>query len=93
MSQKEFLKERGLERKQFNTLYLWKPKGFYLIKSKAIVKIAKTLGGKYKLLSYLDILPRFISDRIYDKISENRLKLSQQKCLLPNENERRKFIE
>ena len=87
-----FLKERGLERKQLNTLYLWKPNEFYLIKSEAVAKIAKILGGKFALLSYLNILPRFFSDKIYDKIAENRAKLAGEKCFLPNEKERAKFI-
>lgn len=87
-----FLKERGLERKQFNTIYLWKPKEFYLTKSKAITKIGKILGGKYAIMANLNLLPSFFSDKIYDKISENRQKLASQKCLLPNEDERKKFI-
>lgn len=32
----KFLSERGLDTKQFNTIYLWKPDDYYLIKSKAI---------------------------------------------------------
>lgn len=88
-----FLKERGLDRKQFNTLYLWKPNEFYLIKSQAVSQIAKILGGKYALLSYFNILPRFFSDKIYDKIAEKRTKLAGEKCPLPNKEERAKFIE
>lgn len=89
----QFLWERGLNRKQFNTIYLWKPNSFYLIKSGAINKISKLLGGKYAVLAQLNILPAFISDKIYDKISKNRMKLSAQKCFLPNEEERKKFVE
>lgn len=88
-----FLWQRGLSRNQFNTLYLWKPNSFYLIKSKAVTEIAKILGGKYALMAHLNIFPRFLSDKIYDKIAENRLKLASQKCFLPTEQERRKFID
>lgn len=63
----KFLKERGLERKQFNTLYLWKPGEFYLIKSEAVSQIAKILGGKYALLSYLNIFPRFFRTKFMTK--------------------------
>jgi len=87
-----FLKERGLENRNFNTLYLWKPEEFYLIKSQAITKIAKLLGGKYAVLGSLNIFPKIISDKIYDQIAARRLKLAAQNCLLPTPEERKKFI-
>ncbi|MBW8359535.1 MAG: DCC1-like thiol-disulfide oxidoreductase family protein [Weeksellaceae bacterium] len=88
----QFLRERGLQSNQFNTLYLWKPHAFYLVKSKAVLEIAKILGGTYGLLAQLNIFPRFFSDKIYDKIAANRLKLSSQKCFVPNEAQRKKMI-
>lgn len=89
----QFLWQRGLDRKQFNTIYLWKPNSFYLIKSEAVTKIAKILGGKYGLMASMNIFPKFLSDKIYDKFAENRQNLGSQKCLLPTEEERRKFID
>jgi predicted DCC family thiol-disulfide oxidoreductase YuxK len=53
------LKERGLETNDFDTIYLWKPNIYYLIKSDAILKIAKIIGGKYSALSVFKIFPRF----------------------------------
>ncbi|RZJ46362.1 MAG: DUF393 domain-containing protein, partial [Flavobacterium sp.] len=76
----KFLSERGLKTKQFNTLYLWKPKNYYLTKSKAVLKIANLLGGIYKFSAIGKIFPSFFRDKIYDKISENRMKMSNQKC-------------
>lgn len=89
----KFLSERGLETKQFNTLYLWKPHQYYLIKSKAVLKIANLLGGIYNLSVIGKLIPTFISDKIYNKISENRMKLSAQKCFLPDQHQKKKFIE
>ena len=89
----QFLWQRNLDRNQFNTLYLWKPNSFYLVKSEAVSKIAKILGGKHALLANLNILPRFLSDSIYDKIAKNRDKLSSQKCFIPTEEERKKFVD
>ncbi|MCX8524103.1 DUF393 domain-containing protein [Chryseobacterium formosus] len=89
----KFLSERGLERKQFNTLYLWKPHQYYLVKSKAVLKIASLLGGIYKVSVVGSLLPKFISDSIYDMISRNRMKLSAQKCFLPDKHQKKKFIE
>lgn len=88
----QFLKERNIENKQFSTIYLWKPNTYYLKKSEAVTKIAKLLGGKYALLSNLNFLPSFISDFFYDKIAENRMKLSSQKCFLPKESHKKKFV-
>ena len=90
----KFLPERGLNTKQFNTLYLWKPHEYYLIKSKAIFKIAYILGGGYRFLSLFGklIFP-VLSDKVYDLVSRNRMKLANQKCYLPTPNQQRKFIE
>ncbi len=89
----KFLSERGLETKQFNTMYLWKPNFYYLVKSRAVLKIADLLGGIYKLSALAKLMPPFFSDKVYNKISENRMKLSAQKCFLPDQHQKKKFIE
>lgn len=89
-----FLSERGLENKQFNTLYLWKPGRYYLEKSRAVLKIAGILGGVYKALSLLGkLMFPVVSDKVYDLVSRNRMKLSNQKCFLPDQQQKKKFIE
>ncbi len=88
----QFLSERGLNQKQFNTLYLWKPQGFYMVKSKAVIHIAKILGGTYRLATILGIFPTFFSDKIYDLVAANRQKLSGGTCDIPSEAQRRKII-
>lgn len=87
-----FLKERNLPTVEFNTIYLWKPEEYYFQKSKAILKIADILGGKYKVISLLGYLPTFITDFGYNIVSKNRMKLASQKCYLPTAKERKKFI-
>ncbi|MDR6921744.1 MULTISPECIES: thiol-disulfide oxidoreductase DCC family protein [Chryseobacterium] len=89
----KFLSERGLKTKVFNTLYLWKPKQYYLIKSRAVLKIANILGGIYKLSAIGKIFPAFLSDKAYDLVSRNRMKLANQKCFLPDAHQKKKFIE
>lgn len=88
-----FLSERGLATKVFNTMYLWKPNQYYLIKSKAVLQIASILGGIYKLSGIGKIFPTFLSDSVYDIVSRNRMKLANQKCYLPTPHQRGKFIE
>lgn len=89
----KFLSERGLETNVFNTMYLWKPEHYYLIKSRAVLQIANLLGGIYKLSVIGKIIPRFLSDALYDIVSKNRMKLANQKCYLPTPHQRKKFIE
>lgn len=87
-----FLKERGLETNHFNTIYLWKPNIYYLIKSDAILEIAKIISGRYSVLSAFKIFPRFFRNFCYDVISKNRTKIMAQSCLLPTSEEKKKFI-
>lgn len=89
----KFLRERDLETKQFNTLYLWKPKHYYLIKSRAVLEIASLLGGIYKISMVGKVFPKFISDQVYDMVSRNRMKISAQKCFLPDQHQKKKFVE
>ena len=87
-----FLRDRGLDQKQLNTIYLWKPESFYLIKSDAILTIAKLLGGKYYVMAKLNIFPKFFSDGIYNQVAKRRQKLGPKNCELPTPEERKKFV-
>lgn len=64
-------------------------------KSLAAFKIGAYLGGVYKLLSIFRILPRFISDSVYDLIARNRYKLfgKYDTCRLPSGNVESRIIE
>lgn len=87
-----FLIERNLNRDSFNTLYLWKPEEFYLMKSEAVAKVAYLLGGTSRVLSYLNVFPVWFSDKIYDQIAKNRMKLASEKCLLPAKKKRKNLL-
>lgn len=88
----QFLNERNLPNQVFDTLYLWKPQSFYLTKYQAILKIASELDGIYSLASVGKIIPDFIGNRFYNLISRNRKKLAANQCFLPNEVQRKKFL-
>ncbi len=89
----KFLAERGLNTKVFNTLYLWKPGQYYHEKSSAVLKIANLLGGVYKLSAIGNLVPSYLSDKLYDIVSKNRMKIANQKCYLPTPHQRAKFID
>jgi len=38
-------------------------------------------------------MPAFLSDKVYDIISRNRMKLANQKCYLPDQHQKKKFIQ
>lgn len=87
-----FLSERRLNTKDFTTLYLWKPNEFYFSKSQAVSKVAYLLGGRYRVLSYLNFLPQNITDMLYDIIAKNRHKITKKHCYIPTDKEREKFV-
>lgn len=89
----QFLKERNLENKNFGTLYLWKPNGYYMQKSTAVLKIAETLGGIYSVLKIFYVVPTFIRDLIYDWISRNRQKLMNTSCIILDDEQRKKILD
>ena len=88
----QFLMDRGLEKKELSTLYLWVPEKYYYTQSKAVIQIAKILGGQYALWARLNCLPIFFTDYIYNKISKNRKKLGLKKCRIPTEQEKSKIL-
>lgn len=87
-----FLVERGLKSSDFDTMILWKPSSFYLTKSEAIFSILNILGGVYKILSFAQYLPKFLSDSVYSFIASKRKSIKMKNCELPTEQERKKFV-
>lgn len=85
-----FLSERNLPTQNIDTIYLWKPKSFYLKKSQAVENIALLLGGKYQFLAQINFIPTFIMDKIYDLIAKNRKNI-QKNCPILTEKEKEKF--
>ena len=64
-------------------------------KSKAVFKIAKTIGFPLSMLLLFSFIPVKIRDSIYDFIAKNRYKWfgKQKDCWLPTSKLREKFIE
>jgi predicted DCC family thiol-disulfide oxidoreductase YuxK len=62
--------------------------------STAVLKIAKQLGGAYRLLYGFVILPSFLRDAVYKYVAKNRYKWFGKKdsCMIPTKEIREKFI-
>lgn len=89
----QFLSERHLATKDFDSIYLWRPESYYLKKSDAAIKIGQLLAGIYSISIIGKILPLSIRDNIYDMIAKRRKSLMAGQCLLPTAKERKKFID
>ena len=63
-------------------------------KSDAALHIAKSLGGKWKLLYYLHIIPKKFRDLIYSFIAKKRYKWfgKREECWLPTPELQERFL-
>ena len=63
-------------------------------KSTAALKIAKGLRFPYNLFSIVIIIvPKFLRDAVYRQVSQRRFNRYARMCMLPNEEERKYFLE
>jgi predicted DCC family thiol-disulfide oxidoreductase YuxK len=64
------------------------------VKSTAAIKIVMALGGKWKLMAILMIVPRLLRDFVYDRIAQNRKKWfrQNQQCSLMDEADFARFL-
>ncbi len=77
-----------------DSIILYEKEKNYYIKSKAIFKITKTLGRFFLILNLFSIIPKFITDYIYELIAKNRYKWFGKKdfCSIPNKENLSKFL-
>ena len=89
----ELLKKFNLSTIDFDTFVLIDGDKYY-IRSTAALIVAKNLGGLWKVLYSLIIIPRTIRDFIYNLVSKNRYNLFGKKetCRIPTPEERNKFL-
>ncbi|MGH7497937.1 MAG: thiol-disulfide oxidoreductase DCC family protein [Gemmatimonadales bacterium] len=66
-----------------------------LVRSDAALRVARYLGGWWKLSLAAFVLPRFLRDSIYNLIARHRHKLlgSGPSCLVPAPDERNRFLD
>lgn len=86
-----FLRERGLDPEELDTIYLVDEQGEHWQKSDAILKILDQLGGIYRLSMLGKLFPRILRDWVYERVAANRKKLMGTNCYLPTPEERKRF--
>ncbi|CAM1371302.1 thiol-disulfide oxidoreductase DCC family protein [Tenacibaculum xiamenense] len=87
---REILKKNNLTELNKKTIIVVSHDNIY-IKSNAIYQFLKITKQYYALRLLMNLIPIKIKDWVYDIISENRRKLTQNTCSIPNEQIRKKF--
>jgi predicted DCC family thiol-disulfide oxidoreductase YuxK len=87
------LRQYGLSTTAFHSLVLIQDDHVFL-KSTAVLKIAKQLGGFCKLWYAFIIIPRFIRDFIYDLVARSRYRIfgKRDRCMIPTADVSDRFI-
>jgi predicted DCC family thiol-disulfide oxidoreductase YuxK len=92
---KSFLKEKGLNEKNFTTIILIEDDKFYT-KSEAVLRVFKRLP-RYKLLKAFLFVPKSLRDYLYLFISRNRYflfgKKQETSCIMSTKDLSSKFVE
>ncbi len=91
---KSLLQELHLSSQNIDSIVLLLPTTSYLIKSKAVLQIAKTLGFPYTLLGIFNLFPSIVFDKLYDYIAQRRTQWFgvNQNCMLPTSSLKDKFL-
>lgn len=91
---KDKLKSTGINSDELSTVVFISGNRIYT-KSTAALKIAKELGGSWRLLYPLIIIPKFLRDGVYNLIAKNRYKWfgKQESCMLPDPELRSRFLD
>lgn len=63
------------------------------VKTGAFAAAMRSLGWPWRALAVVDLVPRALSDRIYDAIARRRDRLSRNACPLPSAAVRHRLIE
>ena len=90
----ELLAEHGLETDALESVVLIDGEDAY-VKSDAVLRIARLLGGVYALAWPFRFLPRRLRDWAYDVVADHRYRLFGQKeqCMMPTGNVQERILE
>ena len=84
----------GIDKTKTDSIILYEPKKAYYYKAQAAIKIGFHLGGFISLINIFSILPKAISNRVYDYVAKNRYKWYGKKneCMIPTPEMKAKFL-
>jgi predicted DCC family thiol-disulfide oxidoreductase YuxK len=89
----ELLKKYTLPTNDFNSLVLVKGNSCYT-KSAAVLQICLGLGGLWRILYLLIVIPQPLRDGIYNLVAKNRYKWfgKHDHCMIPTPEVRKRFL-
>lgn len=90
----KILSEYGIDgNKADSVIYITGNKPYF--KSEAILRLFHDTGGIWRAAGIFRIIPRFISDALYDFIARNRYRVFGRKesCMVPSAEIRSRFLE
>ena len=89
------MQEHKIDPVDTDSIILIPSSGEAALRSTAVLKIGKALGGIYKLAAVCFIIPRFLRDKIYDWVARNRYKWygKRDQCMIPTPELKAKFLE
>jgi len=84
----------GIDTKHTDSFVLYEPGKAYYYKAEAALKAVAEFGGMYSLLQIFHVLPKFISNAVYDYVAKNRYKWygKQESCMIPSPELKSKFL-
>jgi len=90
----EIIKHIGIDTSKTDSIILYVPGEAYYYKAEAALKIGKELGGLYSLLTIFTLLPKGLSNIVYDFVARNRYKWYGKKdaCMIPTPAMKAKFL-
>lgn len=91
---REIIKYIGIDTAKTDSIIFYEPGHAYYYKAEAALRIAKEIGGVYSFLSLFSILPKSLSNRVYDYVARNRYKWYGKKdeCMIPTPEMKEKFL-
>jgi predicted DCC family thiol-disulfide oxidoreductase YuxK len=90
---REICRAQGLEAQHLRTLVVVSERRV-LLRSDAVIEIARQLGGGWKLLTFFKVMPRSGRDWLYDFVAHRRHRLggTSPACAVAPEDVRRRFL-
>ena len=90
----EIAKYLGIDISKTDSIILYEPGRAYYYKAEAAINIAKGLGSVYSLMGLFSVLPKSLSNAVYDYVAKNRYKWYGKKseCMIPTPEMKAKFL-
>ncbi|WP_159799009.1 thiol-disulfide oxidoreductase DCC family protein [Flavobacterium sp. MK4S-17] len=91
---KEIISYIGVDTSKTDSIILYEPGKAYYYKAEAAINIAKELGGVYTAMAIFSLLPKKITNSVYDYVAKNRYKWYGKKneCMIPTPEMKAKFL-